>query len=254
MESQIINFPAERELIVDAGYLGSGRHIIYGLVEVDVTGPRQEIQRRKQAGEDLSFTAFMAASLGRALAEHPKVQAMRDWRGRLVIFGEADVVVMVEAAAGRAAIPYIIREAQRKSTAKISAEIRRVQGRAGKSEHLASRLQRVAPHLPRFLRLWFFHAVKWNPARFKQLEGTAIITSLGMYGEAPAWGVTFLPVHTIGLTIGTIVEKPAAHQGQVALREILHLTLAFDHDVVDGAPAARFAQRLVEILENGEAL
>ena len=35
---------------------------------------------------------------------------------------------------------------------------------------------------------------------------------------------------------------------------MLSLTVAFDHDVVDGAPAARFVQRLVELIESGYGL
>jgi pyruvate/2-oxoglutarate dehydrogenase complex dihydrolipoamide acyltransferase (E2) component len=37
-------------------------------------------------------------------------------------------------------------------------------------------------------------------------------------------------------------------------RQILHLTLVFDHDVIDGAPAARFTKRLVELIESGYGL
>jgi len=38
------------------------------------------------------------------------------------------------------------------------------------------------------------------------------------------------------------------------VREYLQLTVAFDHDIVDGAPAARFTKRLVEVLETGSVL
>lgn len=252
MDYEILSFPSERKLVVDAGYLASGRHIIYGLVEVDVTDIRREMLSRKAAGEDLSFTAYIAAGLGRAIAEHPEVQAYRDWRGRLVIFREVDVVVMVEPQPGRAAIPHIIRAAQAKSVSEISAEIRAVQAGSETEAGQSGKLMRLAPLLPRFIRLWFFHLVKLNPARFKGLEGTTIITSLGMFGKISGWGITFLPVHTLGVTVGSIVEKPVARAGQVEIREILHLTLAFDHDLVDGAPAARFTSRLVELLQEGD--
>jgi len=252
MDYEIKPFDPERKLVVDAGYLGTGRHIFHGLVEVDVTDIRGEMDRRKANGEDLSFTACIAAALGRAIAEHPEVQAYRDWRGRLVIFREVDVVVMVEPAPGKAAIPHIIRSAQGKSMAEISAEIRALQAGLSDRTGQASRLMRLAPHLPRFVRLWFFRLIKLSPPRFRRLEGTTIITSLGMYGKIAGWGITFLPVHTLGLTVGSIVEKPVARGGQVAIREILHLTLAFDHDLVDGAPAARFTSRLVELIERGE--
>ncbi len=42
--------------------------------------------------------------------------------------------------------------------------------------------------------------------------------------------------------------------GRVEPREILNLTVVFDHDVIDGAPAARFVHRLVELIESGYGL
>ena len=42
--------------------------------------------------------------------------------------------------------------------------------------------------------------------------------------------------------------------GRIEIREYLCLTLSFDHDIIDGAPAARFTQRLKEIIENGYGL
>ena len=43
-------------------------------------------------------------------------------------------------------------------------------------------------------------------------------------------------------------------EGRIEPREILNLTVVFDHDVIDGAPAARFARRLVEMIESGYGL
>jgi len=48
--------------------------------------------------------------------------------------------------------------------------------------------------------------------------------------------------------------KPAVVAGRVEPREMLDLTLPFDHDVVDGAPTARFTKRLVERIEQGYGL
>jgi pyruvate/2-oxoglutarate dehydrogenase complex dihydrolipoamide acyltransferase (E2) component len=45
-----------------------------------------------------------------------------------------------------------------------------------------------------------------------------------------------------------------AHQGKIALRECLHLTVSMDHDIIDGAPAARFANTFAELLESGAVL
>ena len=60
--------------------------------------------------------------------------------------------------------------------------------------------------------------------------------------------------HSLGLVVGSIAWKPAVVEGRIEPREILNLTVVFDHDVVDGAPAARFARRLVELIESGYGL
>jgi len=54
--------------------------------------------------------------------------------------------------------------------------------------------------------------------------------------------------------VGGISRKPAVVGDRIEPREILHLTVGFDHDVVDGAPAARFVQRLTELIEGGYGL
>ena len=54
------------------------------------------------------------------------------------------------------------------------------------------------------------------------------------------------------------LRKPQASktlvEGRIEPRERLNLTLVFDHDVIDGAPAARFARRLVELIDSGYGL
>ncbi len=52
----------------------------------------------------------------------------------------------------------------------------------------------------------------------------------------------------------TLVERPVARDGQVVIRPLLPLTLSFDHAVVDGAPAARFAETLRTLVETAAVL
>ncbi len=56
------------------------------------------------------------------------------------------------------------------------------------------------------------------------------------------------------MTVGGIGEKPGVVDGRIAIREYLSLTISFDHDTIDGAPAARFTQRLKELIESGYGL
>jgi pyruvate/2-oxoglutarate dehydrogenase complex dihydrolipoamide acyltransferase (E2) component len=80
------------------------------------------------------------------------------------------------------------------------------------------------------------------------------VTSVGMFGMGSAWVVGIVPLHTLCLTVGSITEKPGVLDGRVVPREVLALTASVDHDVVDGADAARFAARLRKIVEGAEVL
>ncbi len=75
--------------------------------------------------------------------------------------------------------------------------------------------------------------------------GTFTITNLGMYGIDAFTPIVNLPQIAI-LGIGRIICKPAVHDGQVVPRQMVALSLTFDHRAVDGAPAARFLNTIRE--------
>jgi pyruvate/2-oxoglutarate dehydrogenase complex dihydrolipoamide acyltransferase (E2) component len=60
--------------------------------------------------------------------------------------------------------------------------------------------------------------------------------------------------YTLQVTVGGISGKPRVVDGEIATRELLDLAVTFDHDVVDGAPATRFTQRLGELIEDASGL
>lgn len=86
----IVPYPRSRAFVVDAAHVASGKHMIHGLVEFDVTEPRRKLREHKaRTGESLSFTAFVLHCVGAAVAEDRMVHAYRDWGGRLVLFAPA---------------------------------------------------------------------------------------------------------------------------------------------------------------------
>ena len=56
------------------------------------------------------------------------------------------------------------------------------------------------------------------------------------------------------MVVGGIAWKPTAVEGRIVPREILVLTMIFDRDIIDGAPAACFVYRLVELIDSGYGL
>ena len=235
--------------------VAGGRSNVHGLVEVDVTEARRRIERVETAtGEAPSFTAFLAVCLGAAIEDHPRVNAYRDWRGRLHVFDDVDVNVLVETTqgdGGQLGVPHVVRAANDRSLRSVHDEIRGVQ--YSEESTALSWGERAALRLPGAVRRLVWRLPQWFPRRWKDVAGTVTVTSVGMFGDGGGWAVS--PTnYTLQVTVGGISEKPRVVDGDLVTREFLSLTVTFDHDVVDGAPAARFVQRLRELVEDAHGL
>lgn len=88
---------------------------------------------------------------------------------------------------------------------------------------------------------------KLNPAYFE--AGTFTISNLGMYAVDTFTPIINQPQSAI-LGVGRIVEKPVVKNKEVMIEPTMHLSLSFDHRIIDGAPAAQFLTDLKELLEN----
>jgi pyruvate/2-oxoglutarate dehydrogenase complex dihydrolipoamide acyltransferase (E2) component len=86
---------------------------------------------------------------------------------------------------------------------------------------------------------------------FARRYGKVAVTAVGMFTNDPVW---FIPhgSATVLLTVGSIESRTAWVEGRQQQREFLCLTGSFDHNVVDGAPAARFMNQLLETISRGE--
>jgi pyruvate/2-oxoglutarate dehydrogenase complex dihydrolipoamide acyltransferase (E2) component len=256
---QTIPFPKERQIVIDSVRLGKRKHTVYGLVEVDVTKARRAIREHKaRTGETLSFTAFIIQCLGQAVDERRIVHAYRNWRNRLVLFDEVDIATLLEIELSGRSFPlaHIIRSANQRTFRDIHQEIRAIQADPYRSQSLDEQKRKFLRPLlsiPAFVRDIIYLAAARNPFWVKNNIGTVVLTAVGMFGQGGGWGIP-TSIYTLGVTLGGIAEKPGVVDGRIEVREYLSLTLAFDHDIVDGAPAARFTQRLKELIESGFGL
>lgn len=247
-------FPKSRLLMVDGGRLGIQKHTVHGLVEFDITRARQIIGRQKaQTGEATSFSAFILFCLGKAIEQNKYMHAYRNWRNQLILFDDVDVNMLfeVEVQGKKTIRPHILRGVNQKGIREIHAEIRAFQ-----NQHQESREVKFIDwfvRLPAFIRRGFLWLLFKNPQMIKDYYGTVLVTSIGMFGSGSGWGIP-VPNHSLQLTLGGISEKPGVVENRIEVREYLSVTISFDHDVIDGAPAARFVQRLKELIENGTGL
>jgi pyruvate/2-oxoglutarate dehydrogenase complex dihydrolipoamide acyltransferase (E2) component len=258
---QIVELSTARRFMRNMLELAGPQHCMYGLLEVDVTVARQFIAEHKaHGGETLSFTGFLVACLAGAVDEDKTVQAYLKGSKQLVLFDDVDVGLMVERRAGgkRALMGHVIRKANHKSYWEIHQEIRTVQATPVTPERGMPGWFRTAMLLPwplsKLFKALLTAAARRDPTIFTALAGTVGVTAVGMFGEGHSgWGLSPMQ-HSLALIVGSTAWKPAVVAGRIEPREILNLTVMFDHAVIDGAPAARFTQRLVQLIESGHGL
>ncbi|MGW8483674.1 dihydrolipoamide acetyltransferase family protein [Microbacterium sp. NPDC055903] len=78
--------------------------------------------------------------------------------------------------------------------------------------------------------------------------GTFSITNIGVFGIEG--GTPILPPGQSGiLAVGAIRPQPWVHEGELAVRQVMTLSLSFDHRIVDGAEGARFLKDVGDLIE-----
>lgn len=261
-------FPPIKRSVGDVYSLSRSKYYVLGLLEVDVTEARQLMrQHEAEAGDALSFTAWIARCLAQAISEFPAANSYRKGSRRVVEFEDVDVLVVVEKHVGvsRYPLPYVIRQANEKTVQAIHNEIRLAQTGGFRDEGTAIReeasrdpksiLLRIGNPwiLPTFVRRLYWRGFRTNPFKVKRVMGTTGITAVGMFTRGGGWPVT-PGTHTIDLGIGGIARKPRVIGDQIGIGEFLDLSIQVDHEMVDGAPAARFAARLSQLMESAFGL
>ena len=180
---QVVPYPKDRRAAAVLYRSVQRKPMIHGLIEVDVTRARAFLRDHKaKTGESLSFTAFIATCLGKAVDENKSVQAYRKGRKHLILFDDVDVTTRIErdVSGQKQIINYTIRAANRKTFREIHHEIR-----AAQVEDVAKALERYQAFqsLPTLLLRFLLWVLGKYPQVQKKYGGTVGISSVGMFGE-----------------------------------------------------------------------
>ncbi len=184
---------------------------------------RQQINAELDDGSaNISYNAFLVALVARALREHPMLNACLV-EEEILIYGTVNIALAIDTERGLV-VP-VIRDADRLSLIDIqnTADVLIQRALSGTS----------------------------LPDDFS--DGTFTITNLGMFDIDGFTPIINQPQSAI-LGVGRIVSTPVDAGGTVAFRERMTLSLSFDHRIVDGGPAARFLQRVKQLIERPFAL
>jgi len=253
-------FDPARELVIDIVKLGVRKHHVPILLELDVTDSRNLIRLQKQrTGVTLSFTGWVTKCIAQAVSEHQEMHALRKGSKALILFDDVDVLVTIEKAIDELEVPlpFVVRKANKKTVSQINDEIRSAQRETATRETMVLGdnpwYARIYLRLPGVVRGLIGPWMLRDPFAIKRNTGTVAVSSIGMMGNFGGWVIPVGPL-PLQFAVGGIARKPGVHNDQIEAREILSLSFVFDHDVVDGAPVARFTSRLVELMESAFAL
>ncbi|MFX0104284.1 MAG: 2-oxo acid dehydrogenase subunit E2 [Candidatus Hodarchaeota archaeon] len=258
---EISEFPKVRIPTLDFLALGDDKHYVKGLIEFDVTDGINKIrEHEKNTGVKISFTAWLLKCIGHAASEYKEVHSMMMGKKKIIKFDDVDISITVEktVAGVKSPMPLVVRKTNKKTVKQINDEIRKAQseeirGATILGDHDIKRKAKFYLSLPPFFRRFFIKRRLKDPIKVKQLMGTIIVTSIGMFGKFHGWPIPTTN-HPLGFGVGTIIKKPGVIGNKIEIREYLTMTILFNHDVVDGAPATRFVSRLGELIETGFGL
>lgn len=177
-------------------------------------------EQLKNSGVQVSVNDCIVKACALALKEHPAVNSGFNVKDNTLIrYQTVDVAVAVSIAAGL--ITPIVKHADRKSLAEVSAEIRSLAKRAKDGKLALDEFQ----------------------------GGSFTVSNLGMFGISNFQAIINPPQAAI-LAVGAILDLPVVKDGVVIAGKVINLTLSVDHRVVDGVAAAEFLSVVKKIVEN----
>ncbi len=258
-----IQYPAVRAFTTDTGRISRDKHYVRSLLEVDVTEALLKLKQLRAPGRKVSFLAWFIKITADTVAEHPPINGIRKGRNTIWVPRSVDVSTVAEKVIDDTPVPLplVLREANRKSSVQLNSEIQEAVAQLVEHEGNyvlgsgANRLLlKLGSSMPQWLRLFIMRKfLLSNPERMNDMMGSVMVTSLGTMGQISGWIIP-TSMHPLSIGVGTINKNRSFSAGEMQNRSILHLTIAFDHDVIDGMPALKFVEALVAKMEMGENL
>ncbi|MFF4758879.1 dihydrolipoamide acetyltransferase family protein [Streptomyces sp. NPDC001292] len=194
-------------------------------VDADAT----ELMRARAAmnaagGQKISLLALLARICTAALARHPELNSRVDMEAREIVRLDA-VHLGFAAQTERGLVVPVVRDAHARDAESLTAEF--------------ARLTEAA------------RAGTLTPAELT--GGTFTLNNYGVFGVDGSTPIINHPEAAM-LGVGRIVPKPWVHEGELAVRQVVQLSLTFDHRVCDGGTAGGFLRYVADCVEQPAVL
>ena len=201
---------------------------VTSFIDADVTGIMKWREKTKDSfqkihGAKLTLTPIFIDATARALREYPMINVSVDG-DKIIVRGAVNIGMATALPNGNLIVP-VIRNADKKNLAGLAFDV----------NDLATRAR----------------ANKLKPDEIT--GGTFTLTNFGSYNNLAGTPIINQPQCAI-LGTGAVKKVPAVIETEngdaIAIRQVMILSLSYDHRVIDGALAGKFINRIKEILEN----
>jgi 2-oxoglutarate dehydrogenase E2 component (dihydrolipoamide succinyltransferase) len=225
---EIVEMDRMRKLIAD--HMVMSKHTsphVTSFVEADVTNlvnwrNRIKDSFKKQYGENITFTPIFVEAVARAIRDFPMINISVDGT-KLIVRKDINIGMAAALPSGNLIVP-VIRNADYLNLAGLTKQVNDLANRARQNQLKPDEIQ----------------------------GGTFTITNVGTFGNVMGTPIINQPQVAI-LATGAIRKKPAVLETEygdvIAVRQMMFLSLSYDHRVVDGSLGGSFLRRIADYLE-----
>lgn len=242
-----------RRAVMASASVTSEKNTIHSFTEVDISWPRLYMKKIYESkGEKLSLTSYIVKCLAQTITKYPQFNSFISG-GNIIQLENVTISVLVEREIEGENVPEPlgIEKAEEKSYRDIQKEIQ--SAKSQKSDKLGS-LSGFwwLNFIPTFLLKSFIRLADKN-IKMGTTYGKVALTAVGMFSKEPLWIIPH-GSPTVLASVGSIVKRVVETEEGFSSREHLCLTVSFDHNLIDGAPAARFMNDFTTMIKEGEII
>jgi len=225
---EIVEMDRMRRLIAD--HMVMSKHTsphVTSFVEADVTNlvnwrSRIKDQFKKQYGENITFTPIFVEAVARAIRDYPMINISVDGT-RIIVKKDINIGMAAALPSGNLIVP-VIKNADYLNLAGLTKQVNDMANRARSNQLKPDEIQ----------------------------GGTFTLTNVGTFGNVMGTPIINQPQVAI-MAMGAIRKKPAVLETEygdvIAVRQMMYLSLSYDHRVVDGSLGGSFLRRVADYLE-----
>jgi pyruvate/2-oxoglutarate dehydrogenase complex dihydrolipoamide acyltransferase (E2) component len=222
----------------------------YMFVDVDASWMENLRQKYSKRGLKITATAILLKAIAIAQRTHPMSRTTALPWGRTAVLHDIVAGFTVErfVESHPAVFFGAIEKPDSKPLEEIAKELKEY-GQAPMKDIEQLDVQNRFNNMPWLFRrfiLWL--GMRYPAVRLRYMGATVGISSLGKLGIK---GLIPPCVSTSTFGVGAVEERPVVKDGKIEIRPMFTLILNFDHNLIDGAPAARFLNDIIALLEGG---